>query len=187
MWFRSHLNERKQFCRVDGQNSKTVRVLCGVPRGSCLGPLLFIIYRNDLKNCLHYASTSMYADDTHTTISARDTEELVQKTKIELGNISKWMRINKMSANTKKTEYMIIGHPLRTNKITDLAKLETNGTEIKRAHKVKSLGLIFDEKRSWSDHFKLLKGKVAAGSSSMKQLKNRVKNILPQSQLLSGA
>ena len=64
-----------------------MKLQCGIPQGPCLGPLLFIIHRNDLKNCLHYASTSMYADDTHTTISARDTEELVQKTKIELGNI----------------------------------------------------------------------------------------------------
>ena len=58
---------------------------------------------------------------------------------------------------SQKTEYMIIGHPLRTNKITDLAKLEMSGTEIERAHKIKSLGLIVDDKLSWSDHPKLLK------------------------------
>ena len=57
----------------------------------------------------------------------------------------------------------MIGHPLKKNEITDLAKLEVKGTEIKRAHKDKSLGLIVDEKLSWSDQFKLLKGKVAAG------------------------
>ena len=86
-----------------------------------------------------------------------------------------------MSANPKNTEYMVIGDLLRTNKITDLAKLEMNGTEIKKAHKVKSLGLIVDEKLSWINHCKLLKRKVAAGLSPMKQLKN----ILPQSQLCS--
>ena len=73
-----------------------------------------------------------------------------------------------MITNLKKTEYMIIGHPLRTNKITDLAKLEMNGTEIKRAHKVESLGLIVDEKLSWNDCFMRLKGKVAAGLASIK-------------------
>ena len=56
------------------------------------------------------------------------------------------MRINKMSANPKKTEYMIVGHPSRIKKITDIAKFEMNGTEIKRAHNVKSLGLVIDEK-----------------------------------------
>ena len=76
---------------------------------------------------------------------------------------------------------MIIGYPSRINKITDIAKLKMNGTEIKRAHNVKSLGLAINEKLNWNDHFKLLKGKVGAGLSSLKQLKN----ILPQSKLCS--
>ena len=62
-----------------------MRVTCGIPQGSCLGPLLFILYLNDFENCLQYSSASMYADDTHTTISARDIEELVRKTQVELG------------------------------------------------------------------------------------------------------
>lgn len=180
-WFTSHLNERRQFCRVNGYNSKTLRVTCGIPQGSCLGPLLFILYLNDFESCLQYSSTSMYADDTHTTIAARDIDELVQKTKVDLGNISEWMRIKKMSANPKKTEYMIIGNSSRINKITDIAKFEMNGTEIKKTHNVKSLGLIIDEKLSWNDHFKLLKGKITAGLSSLKKLNN----ILPQSKLCS--
>ena len=73
----------------------------------------------------------MYADDTHTTIFARDIDELVQKIQLELENISEWMRINNMSVNPKKTEYMIIGHPSRINKITDITKFKMNGTEIK--------------------------------------------------------
>ena len=79
MWFRSYLNERKQFCSVNGQNSKSMKVLCGIPQGSCLGPLLFIICLNDFEDFLQFSSTSMYADDTHTTISAKDTEELIRK------------------------------------------------------------------------------------------------------------
>ena len=74
-----------------------------------------------------------------------------------------------MSVNPKKTEYMIIGHPSRINKIIEIAKFRMNGTEIKRAHNVKSLGIIIDEKLNWNDHFKLLKGKVAAGLSSLKK------------------
>ena len=97
----------------------------------------------------------MYADDTHTTISARDIEELDRNTQVELGNISEWMRINKMSSSPKKTEYMIIGHPSRINKITEIAKFKMNGTEIKRTQNVKSLGIIINEILNWNDHFKL--------------------------------
>ena len=67
---------------------------------------------------------------------------------------------------------MIIGHPRGISKITDIAKFKMNGTEIKRAHKVKSLGIIIDEKLNRNNHFMLLKGKLAAGLSSMKQLLN---------------
>ena len=158
-----------------------MRVTCGIPQGSYLGPLLFILYLNDFENCLQYSSASLYADDTHITIFARDIEELIRKTQVELGNISEWMRINKMSSSPKKTEYMIIGHPSRINKITEIAKFKMIGTEIKRAQNVKSLGIIIDEKLNWNDHFKLVKGQVAAGLSSLKKLKN----ILPLSKLCS--
>ena len=70
----------------------------------------------------------MYADDTHTTISARDIEELVRKTQVELGNISEWMRINKTSASPKKIEHMITAHPSRIHKITEIAKFKINAT-----------------------------------------------------------
>ena len=76
---------------------------------------------------------------------------------------------------------MIIGHPGRISKITEITKFKMNGTEIKRAQNVKSLVIIIDEKLNWNDHFKLLTGKVAAGFSSLKKLKN----ILPQSKLCS--
>ena len=75
--FGSYLDEGKQFCRVNGQKSQTMKVLCGIPQGYCLSPLLFIIYLNDFEDCMQFSATSMYADDKHTTISARDTEELV--------------------------------------------------------------------------------------------------------------
>ena len=87
-WLKSYISERRQFYRVNGYNSKTMRVTCEIPQGSCLGPLLFILYFIDFENCLQYSSACMYVDHTHTTISARDIEELVVKTQVELGNTS---------------------------------------------------------------------------------------------------
>ena len=98
-WFKSYLSGRKQFCSVNGQRSKTEGVLCGIPQGSCLGPLLFIVYLNDFDGCLDFSKANMYADDTHTTIASNDIRELVRMTKKELLNISDWLRVNKLSAN----------------------------------------------------------------------------------------
>ena len=63
-WFKSYLNGRKQFCSVNGQRSKTDEVLCGIPQGSSLGPLFFIVYLNDFEGCLEFSKVNMYADDT---------------------------------------------------------------------------------------------------------------------------
>ena len=159
--------------------SKPLGITCGIPQGSCLGPLLFIVYLNDFEKCLYFSSASMYADDTHTTIASDDINELAQMMQEELQNISEWMRVNKLTVNPNKTEFIFIGHPCRINKIETLAPLKLNNTEIKRVRKTKSLGVIVDENLSWKEHFKSLKGKVTRGLSALKKLKS----ILPQSKL----
>ena len=116
-WLTSFLTSRKQFCSVNGQKSEARLVTCGIPQGSYLGPLLFIIYLNDFEKCLELFRASMYADDTHVTLTSSNTDDLLTNAHKELRNISKWMRINKLSTNPKKTEYMIICHPWRTNKV----------------------------------------------------------------------
>ena len=63
-WFRSYLTNRRQCCKVNGRISATDSITCGVPRGNCLGPLLFLVYINDLPSCLKNSLVSMYADDT---------------------------------------------------------------------------------------------------------------------------
>ena len=63
-WFKSYLENRRRYCKVNGKVSKTEVVNCGVPQGSCLGPLIFLVYINDLPNCLGKSNVSMYADDT---------------------------------------------------------------------------------------------------------------------------
>ena len=144
--------------------------------GIMLRPLLFIVYLNDFEGCLDFSKANMYADDAHTTIASNDVKELVRMTKKELLNISEWLRVNKLSANPKKTEFMVIGHQRRMNEIDDLLPLELNDSGIKRVEKTKSLGFIIDEGLKWKDQYKSLTGKLAAGLSSLKELKD----VLPQ-------
>ena len=100
-------------------------------------------------------------------------------TKKELLNISDWLRVNKLSANPKKTEFLVIGHQRRITEIDDLPPLELNDSEIKRVEKTKSLGVIIDEGLKWKDQYKSLTGKLAGGLSSLRKLKD----VLPQSKL----
>ena len=95
-WFKSYLQNRKQFCSVNGQRSLASEVACGIPQGSCLGPLLFIIYLNDFEKFLEFSRASVYADDTTIRIVSNDVEKLPCETQQELLNLSEWMRINKL-------------------------------------------------------------------------------------------
>ena len=90
-WFTSYLSGRSQFCTVNGHNSRIEVVICGIPQGSCLGPLFFIIYLNSFESCLEISNGNINVDDAHTTISSGDIAELIRMTNMELLNISDWL------------------------------------------------------------------------------------------------
>ena len=178
-WFKSYLTNRSQYCSIDGQESEILGIECGIPQGSCLGPLLFIIYLIDFERCLEYSRANMYADDTEITISSNNQVELIETAQAELLNISEWMRINKLSRNPTKTEYMIIDHPHRRKIGESLPQLFINGEKIKRVDKTKYLGVIVDDILGWEEQYESVKKKVAGGLAAMKKLKD----ILPRSML----
>ena len=180
-WFDSHLSNSKQYCSLGDQKSSESLVTCGIPQGSCLGPRLFIIYLNDFEDCLVLSKAGMYADDTHVTVTSDSIEELFESAREEMMNISEWMRINNLSINPQKTEYMIIGHPRRTNKISSHEPLMLNGAEIKRVKETKSLGILVDEGLNWKEQYGNVKGKVSGGLWSLKKLMK----LVPQSQLVN--
>ena len=178
-WFASYLTYRKQYCQINGHKSCLKNFLCGIPQGSCLGPLLFILYVNDFEQCLQKCTANMYADDTSITCSAEDLTELCNDLKTEVGNIAEWLRLNKLSLNTDKTEYMVVGHKRQTNSISEPIEININEEPIKRVQKVKYLGTMVDENLKWNEQYKKLKGKIKSALSSLQKLRN----ILPQSKI----
>ena len=100
-WFRSYLKNRAQRCLVNGSHSRICSLKCGVPHGTILGPLLFLIYINDLPNCL-------YADDTHITYADVDVNSIKLNLNRDLGNLNKWLIFDKLTLNTAKTDFMLI-------------------------------------------------------------------------------
>ena len=108
-WFRSYLSNRTQYCQVNGKLSEPRTIITGIPQGSILGPLLFLVYINDLPNCLKKADCDMFADDTQLGTATKDVKTTIEILSDDLANISVWMAANKLSLNKSKTEYILIG------------------------------------------------------------------------------
>ena len=137
-----------QFVSLNGHISERKPVLCGVPQGSILGPLLFITYRNDIEMSSRMLQFILFADDSNIFLSHPDPEQLTQMFNDELKSVSNWIKANKLSLNLDKTSYMLF-----SNKITTMPNdIILNDTVIQRVRSVKLLGLVIDEKLSWKAH-----------------------------------
>ncbi len=106
-WFKSYLNNREQFVCINGHNSSRKQIAYGVPQGSILGPLLFIIYINDLPQISNLAKFIMYADDANIFITGKTLDEIYSKFDIISTILLKWVDSNGLVLNLKKTNYMI--------------------------------------------------------------------------------
>ena len=179
-WFRSYLRSRQQYCSLNGHKSSLLQVTCGIPQGSCLGPLLFILYLNDFESCLKFSKANLYADDTEVSFSSSNPSDVMQNFQAEWKNISEWMRMNKLSIHPEKTVFMVISHPRRQNTLPELPPFYLNNTRIRQVHKTKYLGLTVNDSLNWNEQYKSVKGKVVGGLAAVRKLKN----ILPQSKLL---
>lgn len=180
-WFKSYLTNRTQRCSVNGCLSDFTTLKCGVPQGTILGPLLFLIYINDLPNCLSFSVPRMYADDTHITYAGSDLHLIQSSISHDLEKLSKWLVSNKLTLNATKTEFMLIGSRQRLSTLSDTLELSIDNVPIEKVSSVKSLGIYVDENLTWYLHVDKLCKKIASAIGAIK----RVKPFLPQSTLIS--
>ena len=110
-WFSSYLSKRKQFVSVNGSTSDYLEVSCGVPQGSVLGPLLFLIYINDLPSMSKVLPFYVFADDTNIFYSSRDLITLQKVMNRELKKVKKWLDANQLALNIDKTNCVIVHSP----------------------------------------------------------------------------
>ena len=92
-----------QKCSVNGTQSSAKILTCGIPQGTILGPLLFLLYINDLPNCLVNSEPLMYADDTHLTYASKNIEDIECTLNRDLTNVSDWLKVNKLTLDKTKT------------------------------------------------------------------------------------
>ena len=146
-WFKSYLFDRKQFVSINGHVSNQASVKYGVPQGSVLGPLLFLIYINDLNHAIKFCKVHHFADDTNLVHFSKSANKLNKYINTDMKNLTNWLNANKISLNIKKTELVIFKH--MNKKLECPIKIKLSRKRLYPSKSVKYLGLKIDESLDW--------------------------------------
>ena len=146
--FESYLSQRYQFVSLNNVKSVLSLIEYGVPQGSILGPLLFLIYINDLPEATNFF-IKLYADDTYLCTKNESIQELENEVNAGLENVYNWLASNKLTLNFKKSKFMIT---TRKRCAKDDFSVKLRGVNLERCESYKYLGVFFDEKLNWESH-----------------------------------
>ena len=153
VWFQSYLFNRYQYVSINGENSNLMKITCGVTQGSVLGPLLFLLFINDLPNVSKKLKFYLFADDTNVYHESECPEKLTKKVNTELRYVKIWLDSNKHSLIVDKTNYIIFHSS--GNKLPPNNAITIGNKHISKAKYIRFLGLLLDEHLTWSYHLLL--------------------------------
>ena len=154
-WFKDYLKNRKQYIENQTAKSEEEILPCGVPQGSNLGPLLFLLYINDLPLSVKTGQCTLFADDTTIYNVGNTYHELVTKINLDLKELNKWFISNKLTLNIKKTNACVFG-----NQTAECKQLALNDMKIDFSESVKYLGVYVDKKLKWNEHIRYVTKKI---------------------------
>ena len=169
-WFKSYLAQRKQFVSIQGESSGKLPLKYSVPQGSILGPLLFIIYINDIPNINKFAKFILYADDANIIITGSHVSEIAVIYEELVSNLVKWVSANALALNIKKTNYMLFTRARNTS--FDSFKPKLANAPIERSSVARFLGVLVDDKLTWSNQIAAIKTKMSRFIGTVYKLKS---------------
>ena len=175
-WFESYLKGRKQYVFYNGATSDIMEITCGVPQGSVLGPLLFLLYINDLPNISEKLHFFLFADDTNIYYESKDLKELEKTVNTELKKLTLWLNVNRLALNVKKTNFVIFRSHKKDpdHNVT----LLMNKSALEQKDHVKYLGVLVDQHLSWKHQINNVALKISRGIGILGKLKPLLKDNL---------
>ena len=156
---KSFLSERHQYLNYGGETCKFAYITCRIPQGSSLGPLLFLLYDNDLPTITNF-DTPLFADDTYLQMSDHNLLVLHNRVNIELEKRYCCLRKNKLELNYEKASYILV-HKQQQKSVLENFRLIMNDQTLIRTNTAKYLGITIDENLTWSPHLKHVSGQLA--------------------------
>ena len=167
-WINSYLTNRNQCVEINGSRSIDLPIDIGVPQGSILGPLLFLIYVNDMFQSSIKLKFVMFADDTCLFLSHKDKKVLENILAEELPKVSDWLKANKLSLNVKKTNFMVFRN--KKDNSGPLLNLAINGETVEEVQCAKYLGIFIDHKLTFKEHINHVSKKLTRGNTLIARL-----------------
>lgn len=167
-WFKDYLTDRQQHIILNGEKSSTTTVTLGVPQGSVLGPILFLIYINDISGIFPESKTILFADDMTLYLTGPSPDQLIHSANNELEKLHEWCLCNRLTINISKTYFMLF----TVKRDLNLPRLQINNQTISKTDKIKFLGVTYDDSLNFRYHTSNLTLKISRHIALLYQIKD---------------